>query len=77
MENVGIKVAIQLQSMNCSRLQLGFYFCCISQDRAEGRPKLVSLDKFKYMSKNQVESTLKSLAIFHGSWWVWLQRQER
>ena len=37
----------------------------------------MNLDKTKILSGNQVVAALKSLAIFHGSWWVWLTRQRK
>ena len=47
------------------------------QKRPGGEPPLMNLDKTKILSKNQVVAALKSLAIFHGSWWVWLTRQRK
>ena len=35
------------------------------------------LDKTKPLSKIQVSAALRTLAIFHGSWWVWLTRQRK
>ena len=42
----------------------------------EDKPALVSLDKKKFLSKIQVMAVMKSLSVFHGSWWVWLQKEE-
>ena len=38
---------------------------------------MFTLDKTKLLSKKQVTAALKTLAIFHGSWWVWLTRQRK
>ena len=36
---------------------------------------MFTLDKTKPLGKTQVSAALRTLAIFHGSWWVWLTRQ--
>ena len=38
---------------------------------------MIKLDKAKVLSKNQVMSSLRALATFHGTWWVWLRREEQ
>ena len=38
---------------------------------------MFTLDKTKPLSKTQVSAALTTLAIFHGSWWVWLTRQRK
>ena len=38
---------------------------------------MIKLDKAKLLSKNQVMSSLRALATFQGTWWVWLRREER
>ena len=38
---------------------------------------MIKLDKAKLLSKNQVVSSLRALATFHGTWWVWLRREEQ
>ena len=48
----------------------------ILQGRLNGKPSLVSLDKTRFLSVQQVRGVLRSLAVFHGCWWVWLRRQE-
>ena len=37
---------------------------------------MVKLDKAKLLSRNQVMSSLRALATFHGTWWVWLRREK-
>ena len=38
---------------------------------------MFTLDKTQLLSKKQVSAALKTLAIYHGSWWVWLTRQRK
>ena len=38
---------------------------------------MIKLDKAKVLSKNQVMSSLRALATFHGTWWVWLRREKK
>ena len=38
---------------------------------------MITLDKTKILSKKQVAAALKTLAIYHGSWWVWMTRQRK
>ena len=38
---------------------------------------MFTLDKTKLLSEKQVSAALRTLAIFHGSWWVWLRRQRK
>ena len=38
---------------------------------------MIKLDKAKLLSRNQVVSALRVLATFHGTWWVWLRREEQ
>ena len=47
------------------------------EDRHTGFPTMVSIDKTKVMSLNQVKAAMKALAVFHGAWWVWLRKKKR
>ena len=47
------------------------------ENRQTGFPPMVSIDKRNVMSLNQVTPALKILAIYHGTWWVWLRRKKR
>ena len=45
-------------------------------NRQGGLPSMVVIDKTKIMSLKQVTAAVKTLAIFHGTWWVWMRRKK-
>ena len=46
------------------------------ESRPDDSPTMVAVDKTKVMSPHQVTAALRTLAMFHGAWWVWLRRQK-